>query len=117
MATGKELRRIALSLEGTTEAPHFDRAAFRVKRTYATMAADERSVNLMLTPDEQEFKCLTAPDAFSPIPNAWGRKGWTILALNKVSTDELESALKAAWAHAVPMAKPRKAPSAARKTT
>ena len=28
MATGNDLRRLALALEGTTEAPHFDRAAF-----------------------------------------------------------------------------------------
>ena len=29
MATAKDLRRIALSLEGTTEAPHFDRTAYK----------------------------------------------------------------------------------------
>ena len=38
MATGKDLRRLALALEGTTEAPHFDRAAFKVARTYVTTA-------------------------------------------------------------------------------
>ena len=105
MATGRDLRRIALSLEGTTEAPHFDRAAFKVARIYATLAADEKSVNLMLTPDEQEFKCLTAPDAFAPIPNAWGRKGWTTLTLAEVSAEELAAALRAAWAHALPKGK------------
>jgi len=30
MATGEELRRAALRLEGTVEAPHFDRTAFKV---------------------------------------------------------------------------------------
>jgi hypothetical protein len=40
MATARDLRRIALSLEGTTEAPHFDRTAFKVSRIYATLAAD-----------------------------------------------------------------------------
>jgi hypothetical protein len=39
MASAKDLRRIALSLEGTGEAPHFDRAAFKVKRIYVTLAA------------------------------------------------------------------------------
>ncbi len=73
MATGKDLRRIALSLEGTTEAPHFDRAAFKVARIYVTLAADGRTANLKLAPDEQEFKCLLAPKAFTAIPNAWGR--------------------------------------------
>ena len=52
MANGKDLRRIALSLEGTTEAPHFDRAAFKVARIYATLAAGGRTANLKLSPDE-----------------------------------------------------------------
>jgi hypothetical protein len=43
MATAKDLRRIALSLDGTTEAPHFDRTAFKVRRIYATLAADGES--------------------------------------------------------------------------
>ena len=30
MASGTDLRRIALALTGTSEAPHFDRAAFKV---------------------------------------------------------------------------------------
>ena len=102
MATAADLRRIALSLEGTTEAPHFERTSFRVKRIYATMPADGKTAYLMLTPDEQEFKCLTAPDAFAPIPNAWGRKGWTIIMLANVSIKELEAALKIAWAHGQP---------------
>jgi hypothetical protein len=67
MATGKDLRRIARSLEGTTEAPHFDRAAFKVARIYVTLAADGRTANFKFLPEEQEFKCMLAPDAFQPV--------------------------------------------------
>jgi hypothetical protein len=52
MATGKDLRRFALSLQGTTEAPHFDRTAFKVARIYVTLAADGRTGNFKFTPDE-----------------------------------------------------------------
>ena len=86
MATAADVRRIALSLEGTTEAPHFDRAAFKVARIYATLAADGASMNLKLKPEEQEFKCTMAPEAFSPIPNGWGRQGWTVVDLDRKST-------------------------------
>ena len=55
MATAADLRRIALSLPGTTEAPHFDRTAFKVRRIYATVAADGRTANLLFSPDEQDF--------------------------------------------------------------
>ena len=99
MATAKDLRRIALSLEGTTEAPHFDRAAFKAVRNYATLAADGKTANFKFTPDEQELKCLTAPDAFARITNAWGDQGWTTAKLSALSTAELRHALEMAWEH------------------
>jgi hypothetical protein len=100
MATAKDLRRLALALEGTLEAPHFDRQAFKVQRIYVTLAADGLSANFKFRPDEQEFKCMMAPEAFAAIPNAWGRQGWTSADLSKLSAAELESALRIAWAHA-----------------
>ena len=100
MATGSDLRRIALSLEGTAGAPHFHRAAFKVVRNYATLPADGRTANLRFTPDEQEFKCMMAPEAFAPVPNAWSKQGWTTAHLSKLSTAELKNALEMAWAHA-----------------
>ncbi len=103
MATGEDLRRMALSLEGTVEAPHFDRAAFKVARIYVTLGPDGRTANFKFTPDEQEFKCMLAPEAFAPVPNAWGRQGWTTATLSALSAAELQSALEMAWAHALPM--------------
>jgi hypothetical protein len=102
MASGKDLRRIALSLQGTTEAPHFDRAAFRVARIYVTLAADGRSANFKFMPEEQEFKCMMAPEAFAPIPGGWGRQGWTTATLSALSVPELTDALETAWRHALP---------------
>jgi hypothetical protein len=101
MSTGRDLRRMALALAGTAEAPHFDRTAFKVARIYVTLAADGRSANFKFTPDEQEFKCMMAPEAFAPVPNAWGRQGWTTANLSKLSAAELRNALETAWAHAV----------------
>jgi hypothetical protein len=100
MATSADLRRIALSLPGTTEAPHFDRTAFKVNRIYVTLAADGKTANFKFTPDEQELKCLTAPEAFAPVPNAWGKQGATTATLAKLTTAELKSALETAWRHA-----------------
>ena len=102
MATADDLRRLALALDGAAEAPHFDRTAFKVKRIFATLAADGRTANLKLSPDEQELKCTVAPEAFSPVPNAWGKQGWTTALLAALSPDELNHALRMAWAHAVP---------------
>jgi len=102
MATGEDVKRIALTLPGTLSAPHMDRLAFKVKRIYATLAADAGSLNLKLTPEEQEFKVMLAPEAFSPVPGGWGRQGWTTVTLAELSLDELAAALAMAHAHALP---------------
>jgi hypothetical protein len=108
LATARDLRRIALSLDGTIEAPHFDRAAFKVKRIYATLTADGKTANLKFRPDEQEFKCMLAPEVFAPVPNAWGKQGWTTITLGKATVADVRAALEMAWAHVVP-AKPHRA--------
>jgi len=102
MATAEDFRRIALSFEGVSEAPHFERTAFRAARIFATLAADGRSANLKFTPEEQEFKCLLAPDAFSPVPGGWGRNGSTCAVLSALSEAELRAALETALAHGRP---------------
>ncbi len=109
MATGNDLRRLARALEGTREHLHFGRTAFKVARIYVTLAADERSANFKFTPDEQDFKCMLMPGAFAPIDNAWGRQGWTVGTLAKLSAPELEAALEMAWCHAQATPRRRKA--------
>jgi hypothetical protein len=98
-------RRIALSFEGAGEYPHFDRRAFKARVTFATLAPDERTANIKFAPDEQALKCAVAPDAFSALDNAWGRRGWTCATLALLSEAELEVALEMAWRHAAPRAK------------
>jgi len=92
---------MALQLHGTTEAPHFDRAAFKVHRIYVTLAPDGKTANFNFTPDEQEFKCQLAPEVFTPIGNAWGRSGWTTMTLGAATEEDLRAALEMAHAHAV----------------
>jgi hypothetical protein len=101
MSTSVDLRRIALSLEEATEAPHFDRTAFRARRIYVTLAADGKTANFMFTPEQQEFKCMMAPEAFAPVPNAWGERGATTAILSNLTTAELEDALRTAWRRAM----------------
>ena len=82
-----------MELEGTTENAHFDRAAFKVARIYATLSGDGTSLNLKLMPEEQEFRVMMAPAIFSPIPNAWGKQGWTTVDVGAIGTAELRDNL------------------------
>ncbi|WP_332693085.1 MmcQ/YjbR family DNA-binding protein [Devosia sp.] len=101
MADAADLRRIALAMPDTSEAPHFDRAAFKVDRIYVTLAADGLTANFKFSPDEQEFKCQLAPEVFAPIDNAWGRQGWTTAMLAAATEQDLQAALAMAYAHAI----------------
>jgi hypothetical protein len=101
MSTAAQFRKLALSLPGTVEYPHFDRTAFKVDRTYATLAPDGKTANFKFAPDEQELKSSVAPDAFAVIPNGWGRMGWTTGVLKAMSAVELKAALEMAWRHGV----------------
>lgn len=97
MADAADFRRLALGFKGTCAEPHMDRTAFRVVRTYATLAPDGLTANLKLTPDEQHSRCLLAPDAFSPVSGGWGKQGWTTARLANLSEEDLAAALLLAW--------------------
>ena len=100
------LRRLALALEGTEEVPHMDRTAYRVARIYATVPPDGCTANLLFTAPDQALKCLTAPEAFAPVPGGWGRMGYTTATLAALEEAELAAALEMAWRNALP--RPRK---------
>jgi len=70
-----------------------------VRRTYATLASDDLSANLKLTPNEQEFMVMLAPEAFAPVSGAWGRQGWTMVTLSAGEWNELAAILEMAWRH------------------
>jgi hypothetical protein len=104
-------RRLALALPDTTEAPHFDRAAFRTpRRIFTTLAADGASANLKLEPEHQALLVAQHPAAFQPVSGGWGRMGWTVVTLAAISAAELKGALAIAHGLAQPPAKkPKKA--------
>lgn len=108
MANAADVREIALSLEGSAEVPHFDRTAYRARRIFVTVSADEATANLALTPDEQEMKCLMQPEAFAPVANKWGERGWTSVELGKIGKEALRAAIEMAYEHAKPAAKARR---------
>ena len=116
--TAARARKLALSLEGATEAPHFDRAAFRTPRKiFATLAKSSADINLMFDSSLQEFYCEQAPEAFAPVAGGWGRMGATRCDLKAVAEATLLSALKAAHALAAPKPSPVKRARAGPKPT
>ena len=104
--TVDEFRTLALSLPLAVEKPHFERASFRVDaprgKTIATLLEADATANVFLTVDEQDMLISAEPHIFSKVPNKWGDKGATTIALIKVDRTTALSALQMSWRHAAP---------------
>ena len=99
--TAQQARDLALSLEGASAAPHFDRTAFRTpRRIFATLGPDGTDLNLMFDPDLRDHYCEQDPEAFAPVAGGWGRMGATCCWLDRVDPAIFLSALTAAHARA-----------------
>ena len=88
------------------EKPHFERASFRVDaprgKTIATLLESDATANVFLSVEEQDMLISAEPVIFSKVPNKWGDKGATTIALTAVDETTALSALKMSWRHAAP---------------
>ena len=111
--TPDRARDMALALAGASAAPHFHRTALRTPRKiFATLDPVANDLNLMFDPDLRDFYCEQAPDAFTPVPGGWGRRGATRCDLAAVDEPTLASALQAAHRLAEPQpGRRRRSPS------
>jgi hypothetical protein len=107
--SAEQARELALALCGVSEAPHWDRTAFRTSRKmFATLGPAGEDVNLLFDPDLRDFYCERAPEAFTPVPGGWGARGATRCELSAVSLELLAAALQAAYQQALPRSAPRR---------
>ena len=102
--TAAGFRKLALQLPEATEGEHFGVADFRVaNKIFATLAYQMKGYGvLLLTPDQQEGMIADAPEIFAPVPNAWGRKGATLVKLSAVNADILKAVLRTCWLRRAP---------------
>lgn len=105
-----ELRKAALSFPGATEEPHFEKTSFRIgKKIFATYDAKNNRACLKLTEKEQDLFSLHDKTIMYPIPNKWGKMGWTFVELAKVNKKTCLEALKTAYETVAPKAPAKKA--------
>lgn len=71
--TCNEFKSLALSFPHITEAPHFERTAFKIidRRIFATLDEESETVNLKLTPVDQSIYCQTDQKSIFPVNNKW----------------------------------------------
>lgn len=98
MVTIHSFRTTCLSLPGAAEVPHFEKASFRVKnKIFATLDTKNKRACVKLSEIDQSVFCQYDPSVIYPVPNKWGKQGWTFIELTKVNKPILVDALTTAY--------------------
>jgi predicted DNA-binding protein (MmcQ/YjbR family) len=91
-------RQAALAYPGAAEEPHFEKTSFRIgKKIFATYDAKNNRACLKLTESDQDLFSLYDKTIIYPIPNKWGKMGWTFIELGRVNPATCLDALKHAY--------------------
>jgi predicted DNA-binding protein (MmcQ/YjbR family) len=94
---------MALSFPETTEEPHFEKTSFRVKnKIFATFDAIENQACIKLSEIDQNVFSMVDKEAICPVPNKWGKLGWTFVKLNLVKNEIFDDALTTAYCRVAP---------------
>jgi predicted DNA-binding protein (MmcQ/YjbR family) len=98
MVTIKTFRQVALSFPEVTEVPHFDNNSFRVKKKiFASVSEKDKKACLKFSEIDQSVFCTFDKTVIYPVPNKWGKQGWTYIELNKIRKEMLTDALTSAY--------------------
>jgi len=96
-------RQIALSLPEVTEEPHFEKTSFKVnKKIFATMVPEHNRATVKLSVAEQDIFCTFDSTVIYPVPNKWGKQGWTHVNLQTVKPEMFTELLKTAYCEVAP---------------
>jgi len=94
MVSIETFRKLALSFPDATEEPHIEKISFRIKKKiFATFDEKNNHGVLKLNEIDQSVFCSSGEMIFYPIPNKWGKQGWTIVELSKARPEMFEDAL------------------------
>lgn len=97
------LRKTALSLPEVTEEPHFEKLSFRVnKKIFASYDQLHHRACVKLSEIDQNVFSAYNKNIIFPVPNKWGKQGWTFVDLKKVPKEMLADALRTAYCEVAP---------------
>lgn len=98
MISLETIKKLVLSFEGTEELPHFEKVSFRIKKkVFATIDTKNNRGCLKLSEINQSIFTAFDASVIYPVPNSWGKQGWTFVELKKVRKDMFKDALACAY--------------------
>lgn len=92
----------ALELPEAQESSHFGKTDFRVRNKIFAGFNDRGFGYVKLKPEQQEMVCSSEAPIVRPIPNGWGRLGWTEIDHTQADLALIKSLLKMAWRNVAP---------------
>ena len=109
MVSLQTARAIALTFEGAVEQPHFEKPSFRIKKKiFMTLDEPRNTACIKLSEIEQDIFCSIDAHVIYPVPNKWGKQGWTFVNLRLIKKELFVELLTTSYAHAVIMAQSKK---------
>lgn len=72
------------------------------KKTFAKHNNKDKQAGIKLPHINQYVFCLTDKTIIYPVESKWGKKGWTIIEMEKVDEDLSTAALKTAYCEVAP---------------
>ena len=109
MVSNTDFSKLALSFQEVTEEPHFEKASYRIrKKIFATIQKDNSIGCLKLTEVDQSVYCEIDKSIIYPVPNKWGKQGWTYVDLGQINKKLLKEMMTKAYCSVAPEALSRK---------
>lgn len=103
MVTLETFRKLALAFPECTEEPHFEKSSFRVKKKiFATYDAKLHRACVKLSEVDQDVFSRIDNDLIYPVDNKWGKQGWTLVELKKVTKKIFAEVLTNAYREVAP---------------
>ena len=96
-------KKMALSFNESEESLHFENISFRVKKKiFATLSENNVRACLKFNEIDQSTFCSFDQSVIYPVPNKWGKQGWTFVELKKVKKQTLLDALTTSYCTVAP---------------
>jgi len=99
----KTAKQLAIAFEGAEEMPHFEKPSFRIhKKIFLTLDEKNKRACIKLPEIEQDIFCNIDQKMIYPVPNKWGKQGWTLIELKVIPKKLFIEALTASFLHVAP---------------
>jgi predicted DNA-binding protein (MmcQ/YjbR family) len=103
MISADLFRAIAMQFPQVAEAPHFENTSFQIKKKiFATLNQKENRATIKLTESDQYAFSAFDKSVIYPVPNKWGKHGWTHINLLKINEEILQDALLTSYCTVAP---------------